>query len=202
MNGITRPAEITLEIKRSKFIGRSFKRVTPAAALEAVQGVRVQYRDANHHCWAYRVGRTGEQARYNDDGEPQGTAGPPILQVLERKDMTNTLIVVTRYFGGIKLGTGGLARAYGDAAKLVLEESRPREIRRMAEIEATVPHGLFGPLEKFIDKHRGGILNREFGAAVVVRFRIPASILPEFRAFHVGLVNGQSEIVVLGEDDD
>jgi uncharacterized YigZ family protein len=200
MNGLSREAEITLEIKRSKFIGRSFLRASPAAALEAVQGLRQLYRDASHHCWAYRTGLKGEQARYNDDGEPQGTAGPPILQVLERRDVTNALIVVTRYYGGIKLGTGGLARAYGEAAKLVLDESEPREIRLMAELKAIVPYGLLVPFEKFVEKKRGEILEREFIEHVVLRLRIPSADLPEFRTFHANLVNGRYELVLLGED--
>lgn len=200
MNGLSREAEITLEIKRSKFIGRSFRRAASATALEAVQNVRQAHRDADHHCWAYRVGVQGEQARYNDDGEPQGTAGPPILQVLERKDVTNALIVVTRYFGGIKLGTGGLAHAYGEAAKLVLEESQPREIRRLTEVRVIVPHGLLVPLEKYVEKGRGEILEREFREHIVIRLRIPSGLLTEFRSFHANLVNGQYECVVLGED--
>jgi len=200
MNGLSREAEITLEIKRSKFISRSFIRKLPAEAMEAVQSLRQAHRDASHHCWAFRTGLKGEQARYNDDGEPQGTAGPPILQVLERREMTNALIVVTRYFGGIKLGTGGLAHAYGEAAKLVLDESRPREIRRMAEIRAIVPHGLLAPLEKFVENKRGEILERGFVEHVVLRLRIPAADLSEFRTFHANLVNGRYEPVLLGED--
>jgi uncharacterized YigZ family protein len=200
MNGLSREAEISLEIKRSRFIGRSFLRTTPAAALEAVQTLRQAHRDATHHCWAYRTGLKGEQARYNDDGEPQGTAGPPILQVLERREVTNALIVVTRYYGGIKLGTGGLAHAYGEAAKLVLDESKPREIRLMAEIRVLVPHGHLAPVERYVEKKRGEILDREFAEHIVLRIRIPAADLPEFRTFHADLVNGRYELVLLGED--
>ncbi len=201
MNGLSREAEITLEIKRSKFIGRSFLRTSPAAALEAVQNLRQAHRDASHHCWAYRTGVKGEQARYNDDGEPQGTAGPPILQVLERRDVTNALIVVTRYYGGIKLGAGGLAHAYGEAAKLVLDESRLQEIRLMAELKVIIPHGLLAPVEKFVEKKRGEILEREFLEHVVIRLRIPASDLTEFRSFHANLVNGRYDLFLIGEDN-
>jgi uncharacterized YigZ family protein len=199
MNGLSHEAEIAFEVKRSKFVGRSFVRTAPAAALEAVQSLRQTHRDASHHCWAYRTGLKGEQARYNDDGEPQGTAGPPILQVLERRDVTNALIVVTRYYGGIKLGTGGLAHAYGQAAKLVLDESKPREIRLMAELKAIVPHGLLAPVERFVDKKRGEILEREFVEHVVLRIRIPSADLPEFRTFHADLVNGRYDLAIIGE---
>ena len=100
---------------------------------------------------------TGEQARYSDDGEPRGTAGPPILEVLKKNDATNVLVVVTRYYGGIKLGAGGLARAYGDAAKRVLEESRLKDLRLMADIEAPVPYPLLGASRKL--PGRGGRRN-------------------------------------------
>ena len=104
MKTISREAESAIEIKRSRFIGRSFKAATPDEALAIVKRVRETWRDATHHCWAYRVGTTGEQARYDNSGEPQGTAGPPILDVLKHLDLTNTLVVVTRYYGGTKLG--------------------------------------------------------------------------------------------------
>ncbi len=200
MFGLSAEAEASLEVKRSRFVGRSFLRTTPAAALEAVQELRRAHRDATHHCWAFRTGLKGEQARYNDDGEPQGTAGPPILQVLERREVTNALIIVIRYYGGIKLGTGGLVQAYGEAAKAVLEASRPREIRLLAEFQVIVPHGLLVPLERFVERKRGEILKREFSEHVSLRLRIPAAAAAEFRAFHADLVNGRSEAVLLGED--
>lgn len=200
VNSISRQAEITLEVKRSKFVGRSFRRKTPAEAMTAVQEIKGLHRDATHNVWAYRLGLTGEQARTSDDGEPQGTAGPPILQVLERREMTNTVIVVTRYFGGVKLGAGGLLRAYGDAAKLVLDASQPREIRRMAEIEAIVPHGLLALFENHAAREKGEILDRKFGEHVAVRLRLPAEALASFRTFHAGLVGGKYDITLLGEE--
>ncbi len=200
VNSLSREAEITFEVKRSKFVGRSFRRKTPVEAMAAVREIKSAHRDASHNVWAYRLGLSGEQARTSDDGEPQGTAGPPILQVLERREMTNTVVVVTRYFGGVKLGAGGLLRAYGDAAKLVLDASHPREIRRMAEIEAIVPHGSLALFEKRVAVEKGEILDRRFGEHVAVRLRLPAEALASFRNFHAGLVAGKSEITLLGED--
>ncbi|MFB6098598.1 MAG: YigZ family protein, partial [Salinibacter sp.] len=88
-----------------------------------VEQVREREPKATHHCFAYRLGVEGEDFRYDDDGEPSGTAGPPILRRIDARGLTNALVVVTRYFGGTELGTGGLARAYGDAAAAALERA-------------------------------------------------------------------------------
>ncbi|PSR00263.1 MAG: hypothetical protein BRD51_00710, partial [Bacteroidetes bacterium SW_11_64_17] len=90
------------------------------AATECIETVCEREHKAPHHCTAYRLGREGEDFRCDDDGEPSGTAGKPILRQIDARDLTNTLVVVTRYFGGTELGTGGLARAYGDAASAAL----------------------------------------------------------------------------------
>ncbi len=200
MKTITREAEIALEIKRSRFIGRSFLRQIPAEALAAVEKLRTDERDATHHCWAYRIGRDGEQARYNDDGEPQGTAGPPILDVLKKNDITNVLLVVTRYYGGIKLGAGGLVRAYGDAAKRVLEESRVKELRLMAEIEAAVPYPLLGALEHYLEREEAEVTGKTFGEFVTIRLRIPAARQTDFEAFYARLTAGKAALSVLGRE--
>jgi uncharacterized YigZ family protein len=93
------------------------------AATEWIETIREREHTATHHCTAYRLGREGEDFRYDDDGEPSGTAGPPLLRQIDARDLTNTLVVVTRYFGGTELGTGGLARAYGNAAAAALDRA-------------------------------------------------------------------------------
>lgn len=200
MNSISREAEISLEIKRSRFVGRTFRAASPEEALAVIKRVQADHRDAAHNCWAYRFGRTGEQARTNDDGEPQGTAGPPILRVLERRKMTHTIIVVTRYFGGIKLGTGGLVRAYGETAKMVVEESRPREIRLMKTIQAAVPHAALAPFESYLLKRNIEIAGREFGDAVTLVLCVPAENEFDLRSAHAGLVKGKYALAVLSEE--
>jgi uncharacterized YigZ family protein len=191
MKAISREAESAVEIKRSRFIGRSFKCATPDEALAAVKRVRETWRDATHHCWAYRVGTTGEQARYDNSGEPQGTAGPPILDVLKHNDLTNTLVVVTRYYGGTKLGAGGLVRAYGEAAKRAIEASGVTELRFVREIRAPVPYALLAPFEAYLGREGFEVVNKEFGKLVVLFLRIPVDREPDFRAFYMDLVNGK-----------
>ena len=109
-------AEAELKVKGSRFLAAACAVRDEAAAEAAIRAVRKKAYDATHHCTAYRLGPDGDVFRYNDDGEPSGTAGLPILRQIEARGLTDTLVVVTRYYGGTKLGMGGLARAYGDAA--------------------------------------------------------------------------------------
>ncbi len=191
MKTISREAESAIEIKRSRFIGQSFKCATPEDALAAVKRVREAWRDATHHCWAYRVGTAGEQARYDNSGEPQGTAGPPILDVLKHNDLTNTLVVVTRYYGGTKLGAGGLVRAYREAAKKAVEASGVTELTLVREILVPVPYALLAPLEAYLVREGFEVASKDFGEIVTLRLRIPVEREPDFRAFYTGLVSGK-----------
>ncbi|GAB5521914.1 MAG: YigZ family protein [Rhodothermales bacterium] len=113
--------EAEVKIKGSRFIGRAFPAASSEEAEAEIQTLRKAEYTATHHCSAYRVGVRGDTFRYNDDGEPSGTAGPPILRQIDKLELTKVLVVVTRYYGGTKLGTGGLIRAYGEAAALVLD---------------------------------------------------------------------------------
>ena len=110
-------------VNRSRFLADLFPVQSEQEAQERIAEVKKRYYDARHHCYAFRIGTDGRTARSSDDGEPSGTAGMPILHVLTGRDVTNVLIVVTRYFGGILLGTGGLVRAYGGAASGVLDQA-------------------------------------------------------------------------------
>ena len=114
--------------KGSRFIGDAFPVATEDEALGAVDVVRAREHAATHVCWAYRLGPDGSLFRSADDGEPNGTAGAPILREIEGRDLTDCLVAVTRYYGGTKLGAGGLARAYGDAARAVLDVAAVRTV--------------------------------------------------------------------------
>ena len=126
-----RPSEVETKVLGSRFIGRAW----PVASEEAVHAILAEQRraeyTATHHCSAFRLLPDGSLFRFNDDGEPSGTAGMPILRQIEGRGLTCTLVVVTRYYGGTKLGTGGLIRAYGEAAALALDAAGQREhVRR------------------------------------------------------------------------
>ena len=113
---IAQRAAVEHVIKKSRFIGAAYPVQTVDEALVHLEAVRKQSWDASHQCYAYIIGENSEQKRFSDDGEPQGTAGMPMLDVLQKKDLTNVLVIVTRYFGGTLLGAGGLVRAYAGAA--------------------------------------------------------------------------------------
>jgi uncharacterized YigZ family protein len=110
-------------IKGSRFLAEAWPVSTCADADVQVEAIRKREHAAAHHCFAYRIGPEGASTRFSDDGEPSGSAGMPILRRIEGRDLTNLVVVVTRYFGGVKLGTGGLARAYGDASDAVLNQT-------------------------------------------------------------------------------
>ena len=120
---IARKGTAELTVKGSRFIAEAIPVESVEQAQHELDIIRKREYDATHHCSAWRVGPRGEEWRYSDDGEPSGTAGPPILRHIEGRDLTNLIVVVTRYFGGTKLGTGGLIRAYGDAAAAALDDA-------------------------------------------------------------------------------
>ncbi|CAN5475010.1 YigZ family protein [soil metagenome] len=128
-------AAVTAEppkVKGSRFIGDVIPVRNPERALELVDEATRREHAARHHCWAYRIGPQAEGVRFNDDGEPHGSAGRPILRQIEGRNLSDTLVVVTRYFGGAKLGVGGLVRAYGDAAAAALDAA-PLETKIVRE---------------------------------------------------------------------
>lgn len=114
-----RQAQAELTVKRSRFIGHIAPVSDRERAFAFIEGVRLQHRDARHNVYAFRL-REGPYEKYSDDGEPQGTAGLPVLEVLAKEEISDCAVAVTRYFGGVLLGTGGLSRAYADAAKAAL----------------------------------------------------------------------------------
>ena len=120
---IAHDADAEIKVDGSRFLAEAMPVDTREAVGSAIEATRSREHTATHHCTAYRLGREGADARSNDDGEPTGTAGPPILRQIEARDLTNTLVIVTRYYGGTKLGTGGLVRAYGDAASRALDRA-------------------------------------------------------------------------------
>ena len=141
--------EDKFEEKRSKFTGRLWHVETAEQAVAKIKEMRETFWDATHNCYAYIL-REGNVMRYSDDGEPQGTAGMPILEVLTNKKLFETAVVVTRYFGGIKLGAGGLVRAYAGTAAEALAQADIREYRVCRTLFASVGYEQFDALKKFL----------------------------------------------------
>ena len=159
--------------KRSRFIGQLWPVESEAEALAHLAAVRKEHYDARHTCFAYII-REGGAVRYGDDGEPQGTAGQPILAVLSGAQLTNVCCTVTRYFGGVLLGTGGLVRAYTAAAKAALEDAG---ISRMAQwqcLRIPCPYPLFERIKRLLDQHEAVVEDTEYGADVTLRALVRA----------------------------
>jgi uncharacterized YigZ family protein len=135
------PSSIELIINKSRFIGQCFPISTEKDALDTLAVLRKRYWDATHNCYAYSVGQNGEIARFSDDGEPGGTAGMPMMDALRGAGVTNVLCVVTRYFGGILLGTGGLVRAYSRACSEAIRAAGIVRIVPCDMIEFIIPYG-------------------------------------------------------------
>ena len=127
--------------KRSRFIGHVWRVEEEEAAQEKIAEMKATYHDARHNCWCYLI-REGAATRYSDDGEPQGTAGQPMLEIFRREGVENVCCVVTRYFGGVLLGTGGLLRAYTKAAKDALTNAGTAVVRRWVQASVCCPYHL------------------------------------------------------------
>ena len=138
------------EIQKSRFIAYTSHVETEAAAREFVTSIKKKHFDARHNCSAWVLGEDSSQQKSNDDGEPGGTAGNPILEAIKNHGLTNVVVVVTRYFGGIKLGASGLIRAYSHTASLGLEATPCLEVRPFCLIEAEMDYSLLGTVENWI----------------------------------------------------
>ena len=144
---VAKEASAEQVIDRSRFIAHIARAFSKEEADAYIARIRAQYRDATHNVPSFIVGEKSELKWTSDDGEPQGTSGPPMLQMLERDGLTNVVCVVTRYYGGIKLGTGGLVRAYTSSAKLALEAAGKHTVRDVSRMSVTVPYTLLGKLQ-------------------------------------------------------
>ena len=157
--------------KKSRFLGLIVPVTSEAEARAQLDAVKKREYDARHNCWAYIL-HTG-QKRYSDDGEPQGTAGQPILNVLEREGVRDVLCVVTRYFGGILLGTGGLCRAYTKAAKDALDDAGISELRPWSVLRLDCPYALFERVKLELEKRGGTVISSEYGAQIALTAALP-----------------------------
>jgi uncharacterized YigZ family protein len=161
-------------VERSRFIGRALPVESEEEALAYVDEVKEEHYDARHVCYGFRIGRDSQTIdRCNDDGEPARTAGLPIWQILEGREITDTLVVVIRYFGGIKLGMGGLARAYREAARRALDEAGVEQRFPSVDVSLSVPYAMHGKVEHLLEQFEG-VRERDtdFGADVTLHLSI------------------------------
>ena len=180
--------------KRSRFIGQLWPVESETEALEHLAAVRKTHYDARHNCFAYIV-RDGGVVRYGDDGEPQGTAGQPILAVLNGAGLTNVCCVVTRYFGGVLLGTGGLVRAYTAAAKAALSDAGISRMALWQRLRIPCPYPLFERMKRLLEQHEAVLRETDYGAdvamSVLVRADRAAAFADALRELTAGAVAAQ-----------
>ncbi|MFS0636644.1 YigZ family protein [Mesobacillus foraminis] len=181
-------------IQKSRFIAYIDRAETEEEAQEFIQKIKKQNWDATHNCSAYLIGEQDHIQKANDDGEPSGTAGVPILEVLKKKKLKDTVVVITRYFGGIKLGAGGLIRAYGKATSEGLAATGIVERKLMAIMHTTIDYTLLGKVENELRSSIYTIKNIDYQDKVEIEAYVEENQTESFTAWMVELTNGQGEI--------
>lgn len=155
-------------VEKSKFIGHAKPVQTEEEARMFVEEIKQKYKDATHNVWAYTIGQNMNIQRYSDDGEPQGTAGIPTLELIKKEDLRNVVVVVTRYFGGIKLGAGGLVRAYTKGAKLGLDAAKIVEKRPFVSFEIEIEYTLLGKIQNELSNNNYFVKEIEYADKVKI----------------------------------
>jgi uncharacterized YigZ family protein len=184
------PARFAQEIRKSKFLANAAQVASEAAASDFLN--QVSDAGASHHCWAWRV---GQRYRFSDDGEPAGTAGRPILQAIDAQAMDCTAVVVSRWFGGIKLGAGGLMRAYGGCAAQCLREASKVPLIDSVNVEFAADFSLLATLRSRLSALDATVTAEDFAAAgALMRVRLPAAHLPQLRQLLADLSRGRVEL--------
>ena len=194
----TGASETELVEKRSRFLGHVWPVESEEEARARIEEIRKKHYDARHHCWCYRI-REGGVERYSDDGEPQGTAGQPMLNVFQRESVTNVCCVVTRYFGGVLLGAGGLTRAYTKGAKDALDAAGISVVRRWVAMEVPCTYAQFESTRREVESFGGVVEQVDYGADVVLSVLLPEERAEEFSARILDVSAGTIEVLEAGE---
>jgi uncharacterized YigZ family protein len=181
-------------IRRSRFIATADHAATVEAAHAFIQEIRAEFSNATHHCWAYVVGPPGSTAHVgmSDNGEPSGTAGRPMLTVLQRSGVGDVVVVVTRYFGGVKLGTGGLVRAYTGATQAVLAALPVTEKVELAVLSVKLPYSLFTLLQRILSEYEAKLTTQSFAEAITLEICLPVEHVERFMAHVTEITHGQA----------
>ena len=193
---VIRASETEFTEKKSRFIGRCFPVSTEEEAMEQLNSIRRLHYDATHNCWAYSL--SDGRMRFSDDGEPGGTAGMPIMDTLIKRGISDALIVVTRYFGGILLGSGGLVRAYSKAASDSLSLAGIGLMSPCRQLVFTVDYGRYGGIEGFV-KANSVVDGIEFAEAVTFTVTVREEETEGFISDIVERTDGRSVPAVIGE---
>ncbi len=202
LNSLSAGPEIEVVVKGSRFLGQAFPAESEEEAFEALGGIRRRHHDATHHCWAFRLCEFEDpHERHSDDGEPSGSAGAPILGSMRRASVVRALVIVTRYFGGVKLGTGGLTRAYGEAARCAVEAAPARVLLRVTDLEIRAEFDQLGVVEAILGRTGSAIreVQRAFEPNPVFRVAVLRGSAGELREALVEASAGRVRLAALGD---
>lgn len=191
---VKQTGEHEIIIQKSRFIAHMKRTESEVEAQEFIQALKKKYWDASHNCSAYLIGEQDQIQKANDDGEPSGTAGVPILEVLKKRKLKDTAVVVTRYFGGIKLGAGGLIRAYGKAASEGLDAVGIVERRLMRVCHVKIDYSWLGKIENELRSSVYILKNIQYQENVEIEVYVEEESQPAFTEWMIEMTNGQAEI--------
>jgi uncharacterized YigZ family protein len=184
--------------KRSEFIGYIAPVRTNDEAVAFINSIKAEHRKAKHNVYAYIL-REDNISRYSDDGEPQGTAGVPVLDVLQKRGLTDVCVVVTRYFGGILLGGGGLVRAYSHAASLACDAAHIMDMCMCHRLKITADYGMYGKISYLLPNYDTITVDSDFGSDVTLEILVLSEKLDALKKKLTEVTNGTAEIEDMGE---
>ncbi|WP_027726381.1 YigZ family protein [Tuberibacillus calidus] len=196
---VKKPTMVEITIQKSRFIGHVRRISSEEEARSAIEAISKEHWKANHNCYAYVVGEDSGIQKASDNGEPAGTAGVPILEVIKKKNLRDTLIVVTRYFGGIKLGAGGLIRAYSKTASAAISASGIVERLAMKVFAIKIDYSLYGTIENALRETPYLTQNATFTDIVTIEIAVRTDEADIFTGWMTNLCNGACSITELGE---
>lgn len=191
--------EHQIEIKKSKFICHLFRIENEEQAKEYIAKIKKEHYKANHNCSAYMLGENFEIQRSSDDGEPSGTAGVPMLEVLKKNQLQNTLAIVTRYFGGIKLGAGGLIRAYSTSVSEALKEIGIVQGKLQQILDIIIDYPQLGKLQNYLENEQISIQEIDYLEQITVKVAIDINQYESFQNALIDLFNNQLSIQILDQ---
>ncbi len=187
----------SLETKKSRFYGFAYPVSSRDECDNLLAKLRKDFADATHIVYAIRLGFGGSYEYFTDSGEPSGTAGAPILRVMKGQNISDAMVAVIRYFGGTKLGTGGLARAYGETARAAVNDADKILLVEMVRIEAKIPYGAISQWAILIDSIGGVIVSQDFAEKVTIAAKIPKEKIGEVESFIEEVTKGAEKLNIL-----
>ena len=190
---VSEPATDSFIEKRSEFIGYIAPVRTNDEAVDFVNSIKAEHRKAKHNVYAYIL-RENNISRYSDDGEPQGTAGVPVLDVLQKRGLTDVCVVVTRYFGGILLGGGGLVRAYSHAASLACDAAHIMDMRLCHRLRISAEYTMYGKIAYILPNYQTITVNSDFGQSVTLEILVLSDKLQALTKELTEITNGSAVI--------